>query len=326
MSEINETPAAEEIGANKKRVRRDIFGFLKSPVFGICVTVIFALGVVMLPGADLGMLILGKAEWGTQAYNDAYSLGNAIFRTIAVVLTVLLLVNLDLKIFSFKRAVRSYLFCLPFLAVVINNLPLVGFATKSVTISAGAGSWALYIFNCLTVGAFEELIFRGTVLTLLLRVLPRSRKGAFGAVMISSAVFGLMHLVNLISNPAGAVFMQVGYSFLIGAMCALSLLLTRNIFTSILLHAGFNICGLLEESLNEGAAAVKQWPPASIALTAVVGVIVAGYGVFVMLRAVKVDELKLIFTDGCDRKTPQENSGEGDLSVNACQNESNGVK
>ena len=267
-----------------------MFGFLKSPVFGICITVVFALGVVMLPGAKFGMLMLSKAD-----YKDAENLGNAIFRTIACVLMVLLLVNLDCRIFSFKRSLRGYLFALPFIAVVINNLPLVGFAANAVTFTAGAGSTLLFIFNCLAVGLFEELVFRGTVLTLLLRVLPSGRKGAFGAVIISSAVFALMHLVNLMSNPVGEVFMQVGYSFLIGAMCALALLLTRNIFVCTLLHAGFNFCGYMAKNLCTVSPSFNLWNSASIALTAVVGVIIAAYGIFVMLRAVKPDELKLLY-------------------------------
>lgn len=290
MTENGETAQTETPKA-KRRVRRDIFGFLRSPVFGICVTVVFALGVVMLPGADLGMLLLGKAAVGTQAYKDAYSLGNAIFRTVACVLIVLLLVNLDCKIFSFKRGLRGYLFSLPFLAVVINNLPIAGLATKAVTVTAGAGSTALFVFNCLAVGTFEELVFRGVILTLLVRALPNNRKGAFGAVMISSAVFGLMHAVNFLSGDPASVLMQIGYSFLIGAMCALALLLTRNIFVCALLHAGFNFCGFMAESLGNG----MHWDAVSIALTAVVGAVVAGYGIFVMLRVVNVDELRLLF-------------------------------
>lgn len=280
----------------KKRVGRDTFSLRSSPVFATAVVLLFCLGVVLLPGEKLGKLFMGHG--GT----DARNLGNALFRFVGCAVAVWLLLDLGWKTFGFSA--RGLLLALPFLVVVIDNAPLVGVANGSVAIHASARSWALFAFNCLTVGAFEETVFRGILLPLFIRNFSPTRRGVFWAVVLSSALFGAVHLVNLLSGNVGAVVMQIGYSFLIGAMCAIALLLTHNLGVSVVLHAAFNFCGLVADELGTG----QTWNALSITLTAVIGTLAAAYGVFLIVRVLRPEESRML----CGEEIKKEEQNETD--------------
>lgn len=274
-------------GPEKKFIGRDRFSLRDSPVFGTVAVMLFTLGIVLLPGEKLGALFLGHG--GT----DAKNLGNAVFRAIGVVFMILLALDLGLDVFSFSGRRRGMLLALPFIIVVINNAPLVGLATGEVEISASAGSCAIFVLNCLFVGLFEESVFRGVLFPLILRKMPNTRSGIFWSVIISSALFGALHIVNIFAGAPAAVIMQIGYSFLVGAMCAVTMLLCRNVFLCALLHGAFNFCGLIADDLGTG----QVWNGINISLTAAVGVAAVLYGVFLMLKAVRTDTAEKLFTD-----------------------------
>ena len=93
------------------------------------------------------------------------------------------------------------------------------------------------------------------------------------------------HLLNLFGGFSGAVFLQVGYSFLLGGMCAFTLLCTKNIFCAAAVHAVFNFCGQFVERFGRGA-----WnTPGIITFTACLGVCVAAYVIYKFLRFKKED-------------------------------------
>ena len=74
--------------------------------------------------------------------------------------------------------------------------------------------------------------------------------------------------------------MQVGYSFLIGGMCAIALLKTGCIWIPALIHGIYDAGGFLIESAGQG----EIWTTPAIILTAAVSLPVFGYAVWVMLR------------------------------------------
>ena len=283
---MSEKEQNAEIAQKPKKIGRDRFNLLDSPVFGVAVVILFALGIVLLPGEKLGALMLGKK--GT----DAASLGNAIFRALGFVVLGLLALDLGFGIFGFKGRGKGFLLSLPFVAVAVNNAPLVGLASGAVSVNASAISYFLFALYCVFVGRFEELVFRGIVFPLILRKMGKTRTGIFWSVIISSALFGAIHVVNFFSSSPGAVVLQIGYSFLIGAMCAMVMLLCRNVFACAALHAGFNFAGLIADELGTG----QVWNAVNITLTAAVGALAILYGVFVMVKIVRPDEkLKLLY-------------------------------
>lgn len=105
--------------------------------------------------------------------------------------------------------------------------------------TGGLGLTFLVLAVFLVVGApvFEELFYRGLVLNAFLRafrVEPDATgvtAGIAAAVASSAAWFGLIHF-QLLQLPALAF---------VGMACAIARLKTGRIFTSICLHAGFNL-------------------------------------------------------------------------------------
>ncbi len=168
----------------------------------------------------------------------------------------------------------------PSLAVVINNLPIIALADGSAELTR-TELLPLFLLECLLIGVFEETAFRGTLFLAILERRRSSTKQIFLTSLISSALFGLVHLANLLEGAdVGATLLQVGYSFLIGGMCAIVLIKTGNILLCILLHAIFDVGGGLLYTVGQG----EQWNVPTVVITAVLGVLVTAWMVFLLTR------------------------------------------
>ena len=140
-------------------------------------------------------------------------------------------------------------------------------------------------------GFFEEIVFRGCVLTLVMKNRRKNTLDLFVSILISSAIFGVFHLVNIFAGASpAAVILQVGYSTLIGAMCAVVMMKTGCIWYCVLLHSVYNFCGGVIPRCGSGVI----WDTPTVVLTAVVSVIVAVYVLYVFLR-IRPDELDKIY-------------------------------
>lgn len=181
--------------------------------------------------------------------------------------------------------VKSFLLLIPCWLVVVNNFPFLAVWDGRAVIDCAWQLIALYALQCFLVGCFEEIAFRGCLFMLILEGKHKTRKEIFWSVIYSSAIFGGIHLANLLAG-AGIVpvIQQVGYSFLIGAMCAIALLVTRKIWMSILLHSVFNFAGGVVPTLVGNH--VEIWDTATIVITAVLAVAVTAY---VIVLFVKMD-------------------------------------
>ena len=184
-----------------------------------------------------------------------------------------------------RPSVGWVLAVLPCLLVVVNNFPIIALVTGDVTV-VREDMLGLFLLDCLLIGVFEEIAFRGTILLALLERRRNTKKQIFWTTAISSAIFGLVHLANLFegANP-GATLLQVGYSFLIGGMCAIVLLRTHNLLFSILLHAVFDVGGRMVGTVATG----RIWNLPTVVITAVLGVLVAVWMVILLLRVEPCD-------------------------------------
>ena len=185
---------------------------------------------------------------------------------------------------------RGALVCLPALAVAINNFPIQPVASGLASITASPLRLVLWAAECFMVAFFEETCFRGVVFLGFLNKRRYTAWGRFLAIVFSSAVFAVVHLINVfLGTPLPAVILQIGYSFLIGAMCSVVLIKTSNIWVCVLLHAIYNFGGAIIDKCGEG----KIWNPVSITLTAVVAVAVTAYMtvVFFKIKGKEVDRL-----------------------------------
>ncbi len=85
--------------------------------------------------------------------------------------------------------------------------------------------------------AFEEIAFRGVVLTLFLK-----RYSEIRAIVFSSLAFGLIHFANLLNGSAAVwVAGQVGWAFILGLGYGYLTLKTNSLFPAMLLHYLSNV-------------------------------------------------------------------------------------
>lgn len=191
--------------------------------------------------------------------------------------------------FSFTRILSPrgnkrpslWLLALPAFVIAVNNFPFVSFFAGDCALDADITSVLYYALICLGVGFFEETAFRGCAFMLLLEKRTKSKGQIFLAIFLSSVVFGLIHAFNLIAGASPiATLLQIGYSALIGALCSVVLLLTRNIWACVLLHASYNFCGGIISEFGSGT----QWTAAEIIFTAAVSVIIGVYVLVLFLK------------------------------------------
>ena len=191
-----------------------------------------------------------------------------------------------------KPILKNALFVLPALAVAINNFPLIGLATGKAYITDPVGGVLIVVAYCFAIGMFEEFAFRGLFYLMILDGRRKSTKQIFWTTALSCAVFGLVHLVNIaIGASPGATLLQVGYSFLIGGMCAIVLLKTGSIWYCVLLHTVYDIGGTI---LYVGGG--KRWDIVTVIITAVLGVAVVVFMLLSLLR-IKPGDVERLFPE-----------------------------
>ncbi|MBR2908092.1 MAG: CPBP family intramembrane metalloprotease [Clostridia bacterium] len=239
--------------------------------------------------------------------SDTYTLSElALSRLLGGMIFLFLIPYLGYSLLSFERipSIKALLAVLPAVVIAVNNFPIIGLIRGSVYVDSGLPKALLLVLACLGIGFFEEVAFRGVIFPLLLtRLLPAMRKrteakkpsrlppetvAVFLAIVLTSAVFGLVHVLNLFAGGSPiAVLMQVGYSFLIGGMCAIVLLKTRCIWFPVFIHALYDLGGMLVQYLGGG----KLWDTPTVILTVLVSVAVAIYFLVLLFR-MKKDEIE----------------------------------
>lgn len=248
---------------------RDTFRLRNAPVYGTVLTLLFTLGIVFLPTEPIGRLF-------TADETAARLAGTAAVRLVGTAFLLYLMLNVGFKGW---RLSKKLLFVLPLFAVAVNNLPVIALLSGAAKVERAA-LVPLLAFECLSVALFEEIAFRGLVLPFALFGFRGRKHRTLLAVVLSSCLFGLLHLVNL-PSAGPAALLQVGYSALIGAACAVMTVYAGNLPAAVLFHAVYNFCGYLVPELGAGAL----WDVPTIVITAVIGVAAAIYAVLLLKRA-----------------------------------------
>ncbi len=223
-----------------------------------------------------------------------------VTRGLGSLLFIILAACMKFNIFGFRKEapLRALLFCIPSLLVVINNFPFIGLISGGASLSR-TELLPIYALPCLLIGLFEEFAFRGVLFLTLLEDRRESSRSIFWASVISSALFGLIHLANLaVGGGLGATLLQVSYSFLIGGMCSIVLLKTHCIWIPVLLHGIFDFGGFIVTTLGSG----RIWDPVTVITTALLGVAVTVFMLLSLLRITPA-ELEPIFKRRKNSKT-----------------------
>lgn len=243
----------------------------------IIFVILMSLVAIFLPVGEL-LRLIGKADDSL-----ALILG-ACVRFIFSVLFIVMSFKFGFKLVG-KQSARNLFILIPAIIIAVNNFPFITYFGGTAQISdSGYQIFAMVLF-CVSVGFFEELAFRGLVLPLVYIKMQDKKYAIFWSICISSALFGAIHLVNLTSGFNPMVFLQIGYSFLIGALCGIVHIKTKNIAFPIIIHAAFDIAGKL--------CTGTYWIGASIALTAIVSVAVIISMIF-FIKSLSKDSIKEI--------------------------------
>ena len=235
--------------------------------------------------------IFGREAWKDSGLGD--SLYATVTRLIGGVLGIVLILYCNygniLKL-HVRTLGQSILLTLPCWIIAINNFPWIPFCMEKAAVTSSAGMIFLYALQCFAVGLFEETAFRGCIFMLILQKRRESVLQIFWSIVLSSAVFGAIHMVNLLAGASPlSVILQIGYSFLIGGMCSVVLMKTGSIWHCVLLHAVYNFCGGVIPTLGEG----KIWDMPTVVLTVVLSLLVTAYVIrlLVLMKPQETDKL-----------------------------------
>ena len=178
---------------------------------------------------------------------------------------------------------RHFLWSIPCFVVAVVNFPFSALIGGAAVIERPDLIW-LFLLSCASIALLEEIFFRAILLPFLMERLQNGRYRVILSVLISSALFALMHLVNLFFGAGfGETALQVGYTFLIGCMLAVTLLKTKNVWLCVIIHAVFNIGGAIVTQLGRGAFQdTVFW-----SLTACAGLICAVHILFSLIKMIK---------------------------------------
>ncbi|MCL2367359.1 MAG: CPBP family intramembrane metalloprotease [Oscillospiraceae bacterium] len=151
-------------------------------------------------------------------------------------------------------------------------------------------------------GAFEEILIRGLVLKILLIKMGGSRKGILHACVISSVIFGVVHIVNLINGDVALVVgSQIVYATAFGVFFTALFLRTRTLWIPILIHGLVNLSGqifnaivdysILQQFNTQAQTEIDILGHIITLLLITVPLLVVG---FVLLRKVKPEDVETI--------------------------------
>lgn len=115
---------------------------------------------------------------------------------------------------------------------------------------------AILIAAC--AAGYEEYFFRGLVVALMLRLMPRH---LLAAVVGSSLIFGLFHLVNWLHQPLRLTLLQMGSAWALGLLLTAIYLRTRGLLWPIVIHFAHDVTVMLLTGLAQ-----DNRPTASIPL------------------------------------------------------------
>jgi membrane protease YdiL (CAAX protease family) len=247
----------------------------KTPFSHVIIITLFAVGLISVPLEKLFFLFI-------ESQLTARLIGGIIMRVIVATIALIFIYkyhfNAQFSALSLKNCIVAVVLAL---IVAINNAPIIGLINGNVKITATAVDILLYVLYCISIGFAEEFAFRGLIFPLCLKITENRKLSAFWAIVLNATVFSLSHLINLFNGySVGAVFMQLGYTFLIGAMCAIIFALTKNIFFAVAIHVVYDLGGLMPNTIASG----NQWDIITIIITVVISVIVCAYMVYRTLK------------------------------------------
>lgn len=169
---------------------------------------------------------------------------------------------------------------------------------------ASTGTIVLGIVRVIGIGIREECFFRGSIQNILAKKYANSVKGVWGAALIGSLFFALVHSLNVFAgyNPL-IVTIQTLSAVCSGLFFAAIYLRSGNIWASVLVHAIVDSVALAGSTfLTQSNVEVVNELPWQSLLGAVIYILPAVF----LLRPSKCKEIVARFGAECTEKLPEQ--------------------
>ncbi|MBL4605535.1 MAG: CPBP family intramembrane metalloprotease [Flavobacteriaceae bacterium] len=142
---------------------------------------------------------------------------------------------------------------------------------------------------CLSIGISEELSIRSVLLPLLIRFFGKGKKATIKAILISSLIFGLLHLIKFDKGIYGEIS-QVFFATFIGISFGAILVVIKRIYPLIIAHAVIDFVAKLD-SINTPIKEVVAQPMniENSLITVLLTIPCLLYGVYVIKKQISLN-------------------------------------
>lgn len=132
------------------------------------------------------------------------------------------------------------------------------------------------------VAVIEEIYIRGLLLNILRRLFSRRRQAALLAILLSSCLFGLGHIVGMIGLDLPTIFCRVIWTTALGIFFGVLYVWSENLWVPITVHFLVDLCGIPFCFTTD-----LQYPPLTTAIVLVTYVLFAAGSLFFYLKREK---------------------------------------
>jgi len=248
---------------------------------------------IMFIGIILSMILFQYVISPMMGQNkDADMMTQTVLRVLAGFAFIIILTGFGYQgIFRFKEPLKALLMMIPALIISINNFPIIAFCDGRAQLIDPGYRVFLFLMESLSVGFFEEILFRGVILILLIQRYSQQKHGLLISVILSSVLFGMVHLINLWNGASlFDTLLQVGYSTLMGMLWAVMYLRTQNLWLTMILHATYNFFGQVMFYLG---TVNGRYDTYTIGITIILGCFVALYAIFCLKETIRIQSASI---------------------------------
>lgn len=219
--------------------------------------------------------------------NELYAdmIAGSLSRSLAILFLLILIARSKLKeVNGLSGAFRISNFQALFIPIGLIGLGI--FAKADVYENAGFVLVSVFLILTLIIGFTEELLFRGVIFPLVTRVLGGKKYVVLVAAVFSSILFGLIHYINLFTEPGrfDLITSRVIFAFCIGMAFTGLFLRVKNIVPIAIFHGLFNFAfgtNKIQEATSPApSGTVVDWP--SLIFTLSVWFLIALSGVILI--------------------------------------------
>ena len=199
--------------------------------------------------------------------NGEFLVRELIVKVAPVILIAFLFGTLGtLKEFSFKSFFKTQLSGIVMYITIISGL----IAGLYVMYSGGKSykspiEIVFYFLFMIGIGFSEELLFRGTLYTIIKGKEDTSKKRTILAIVVSSLLFGVAHFTNLfmgqgLIDTINQVVLAAGIGFIFSAVYSKH----KNLYGLMFIHSAIDFVGMWSQGLVEAGTVASNTPDSSV--------------------------------------------------------------